>query len=117
MRKFYPRSFGFAFVGFANMFIPLLSIFFSFFLGIAAVLGFTSICTSIVSVDCFYKERFFISFLFVSTVPTGNVFLLQQILSEALLSWGLQIYLLYRHCRSIGFYEYLHFYCICRLFL
>ena len=22
-----------------------------------------------------------------------------------------------RHCRSIGFYEYLHFYCICRLFL
>ena len=78
---FYPRSFGFAFVGFAHMFIPLLSIFFSFLLGIAAVLGFTSICTSIVSVDCFYKERFFISFLFVSTVPTGNVFLLQQILS------------------------------------
>ena len=69
------------FLGFAHMFIPLLSIFFSFLLGIAAVLGFTSICTSIVSVDCFYKERFFISFLFVSTVPTGNVFLLQQILS------------------------------------
>ena len=70
----------FAFVGFAHMFIPLLSIFFSFLLGIAAVLGFTSICISIVSVDCFYKERFFISFLFVSTVPT-DVFSLQQILS------------------------------------
>ena len=34
------------------MFILLLRIFFSFFPGIAAVLGFTSICISIVSVDC-----------------------------------------------------------------
>ena len=53
--KFYPRSFGFAFVGFVHMFILLLRIFFSFFPGIAAVLGFTSICISIVSVDRFYK--------------------------------------------------------------
>ena len=37
------------------MFILLLRIFFSFFPGIAAVLGFTSICISIVSVDRFYK--------------------------------------------------------------
>ena len=55
MWKFYPRSFGFAFVGFVHMFILLLRIFFSFFPGITAVLGFTSICISIVSVDRFYK--------------------------------------------------------------
>ena len=50
----YTRSFGFAFVGFIHMFILLLRII-SFLPGIAAVLGFTSICISIVSVDCFYK--------------------------------------------------------------
>ena len=38
-----------------GLFILLLRIFFSFFPGIAAVLGFTSICISIVSVDRFYK--------------------------------------------------------------
>ena len=52
---YYARSFGFAFVGFIHMFILLLRIVFSFLPGIAAVLGLTSICISIVSVDCFYK--------------------------------------------------------------
>ena len=43
------------FVGFIHMFILFLRVFFSFLPGIAAVLGFTSICISTVSVDCFYE--------------------------------------------------------------
>ena len=43
---YYARSFGFAFVGFIHMFILFLRVFFSFLPGIAAVLGFTSICIS-----------------------------------------------------------------------
>ena len=66
---YYARSFGFAFVGFIHMLILLLRIFFSFLPGIAAILGFTSICISIVSVDCFYKWRFFLSFPFVGQFP------------------------------------------------
>ena len=42
----YARSFGFAFVGFIHTFILFLRVFFSFLPGIAAVLGFTSICIS-----------------------------------------------------------------------
>ena len=66
---YYARSFGFAFMGFIHMFILLLRIFFSFLPGIAAILGFTSICISIVSVVCFYKWRFFLSFPFVGQFP------------------------------------------------
>ena len=43
---YYARSFGFAFVGFIHIFILFLRVFFSFLPGIAAVLGFTSICIS-----------------------------------------------------------------------
>ena len=52
---YYARSFGFAFVGFINMFILFFARLLLVLPGIAAVLGFTSICISTVSVDCFYE--------------------------------------------------------------